>query len=138
MNDIVNSLVEIEPVTTDAFLKIKETLTRIGIISRKNIDRDRYPTLWQSCHILHKQGRYFIVHFKQLFLLDGKNEKTEFVEEDQNRTLLIASLLEKWGLVKLVNPVEYDPETKVAVIAFKDKDKFILEAKYSIGNNRGH
>lgn len=136
MNEIVNTLVEIEPVSTDAFLKIKETLTRVGIISRKNIDRDGAPTLWQSCHILHKQGRYFIVHFKQLFLLDGKNDKTKFVEEDVNRTHLIASLLEKWGLVKLKQPVSYDPETKVAVIAYKDKDRFILEAKYSIGNNR--
>jgi len=136
MNEIVNTLVEIEPVSTDAFLKIKETLTRVGIISRKNIDRDGVPTLWQSCHILHKQGRYFIVHFKQLFLLDGKNDKTQFLEEDVNRTYLIASLLEKWGLVKLKQPVSYDSETKVAVIAYKDKDRFVLEAKYSIGNNR--
>jgi hypothetical protein len=136
MNDIVDTLVEIEPVSTDAFLKIKETLTRVGIISRKNIARDGIPTLWQSCHILHKQGRYFIVHFKQLFLLDGKNDKTQFLQEDADRTFLIATLLEKWGLIKLKRAVLYAPETKVAVIPYKDKDRFNLEAKYSIGNIR--
>ena len=94
----INSLVEITLSNPDDFLKVRETLTRIGVASRKD------KILYQSCHILHKQGRYFIVHFKELFALDGK--PTNFSENDQARRNTIANLLAEWGLIKLINPEE--------------------------------
>jgi hypothetical protein len=131
-NDILENFIEIESVNSDEFLKIKETLTRIGLASRKK--GNERPILWQSCHIFHKKGRYYIVHFKQLFLLDGRFNKTEISEEDRGRTALVASMLNQWGLIKPVKKVpEYDPKTKVTVIPFKEKDKWELKSKYNIG-----
>ena len=116
----------------DDFLKVRETLTRIGVASRKD------KILYQSCHILHKQGRYFIVHFKELFALDGK--PTNFSENDQARRNTIANLLAEWGLVKLVNPKEISelvvPLNQLKILAFKEKDLWELTAKYNIGSKK--
>jgi hypothetical protein len=115
----------------DAFLKIKETLTRIGIPSKKS------KTLFQSCHILHKQGKYFIVHFKELFALDGK--KTNISEDDLARRNLICDLLEEWNLLTVVNfkpDFEIANIDKIKIIPFKDKGEWNLETKYSIGTSK--
>ena len=114
----------------DDFLKIKETLTRIGVASKKD-----YNTLFQSCHILHKQGRYFIVHFKELFMLDGK--PSNFTEDDIGRRNTIATLLSDWGLLTIVD--EFQAKTKaslrqIKIISHRDKNEWNLESKYSIGN----
>ena len=113
----------------DDFLKIRETLTRIGVASRKD------NKLFQSCHILHKQGRYFIVHFKELFLLDGKKSNLE--ENDIGRRNTIATLMSDWGLVSIQgeqNPKPVATLRKIKIIPFKDKDKWELCPKYNIGN----
>ena len=113
----------------DDFLKIRETLTRIGVASRKG------NKLFQSCHILHKQGRYFIVHFKELFLLDGKKSNLE--ENDIGRRNTIATLMSDWGLVSIQgeqNPKPVAPLRQIKIIPFKDKDKWELCPKYNIGN----
>ena len=113
----------------DDFLKIRETLSRIGVASRKE------RKLYQSCHILHKQGRYFIVHFKELFALDGKN--TNLSENDIARRNRIAALLSDWGLVEVkgnTNPIA--PLSQIKIISFKEKDEWILETKYNIGKKR--
>tara|TARA_R110000737_G_scaffold68126_1_gene96203 strand:+ start:596 stop:1006 length:411 start_codon:yes stop_codon:yes gene_type:complete len=116
----------------DDFLKVRETLTRIGVASRKD------KILYQSCHILHKQGRYFIVHFKELFALDGK--PTNFSENDQARRNTIANLLAEWELIKLVNPEEISelvvPLNQLKILAFKEKDLWELTAKYNIGSKK--
>ena len=116
----------------DDFLKIRETLTRIGVASRKD------KTLFQSCHILHKQGRYYIVHFKELFILDGK--PTNFSENDQARRNTIANLLVEWNLIKLVNPEQTStlvvPLNQLKILAYKEKDEWVLTAKYNIGNKK--
>jgi hypothetical protein len=126
---IVDTLVEVKLTQDDDFLKVKETLTRIGVASRKD------NTLYQSCHILHKQGRYYIVHFKELFALDGK--PTNFSDEDKGRRNTISNLLQDWGLVKLVKQDMTDaPRTsisKIKVIPYRDKTTWKLESKYSIG-----
>jgi len=132
MNDIVESLVEINLAKDDDFLKIKETLTRMGIASPKN------NCLYQSCHILHKRGRYYIVHFKELFALDGK--PSNFSEEDMSRRNTIIKLLSDWDLVELVNkdsvlePVA--PINQIKIISHKDKSNWELIAKYNIGNKK--
>jgi hypothetical protein len=116
----------------DDFLKIRETLSRIGVASKK----DR--TLYQSCHILHKQGRYFVIHFKQLFLLDGK--KSDFSDEDRARLNTIANLLAEWKLLTLVDtkksadPVA--PLSQIKIISHKEKNDWILVTKYNIGKKR--
>ena len=113
----------------DDFLKIRETLTRIGVASRKDMH------LYQSCHILHKQGRYFIVHFKELFLLDGK--PSNLMENDVQRRNTIAVLLADWGLVTLVDPTvstDTAPLRQIKVIPFKEKSQWDLCPKYNIGN----
>jgi hypothetical protein len=116
----------------DDFLKIRETLTRIGVASRKD------KTLFQSCHILHKQGRYFIVHFKELFALDGK--PTNFSENDQARRNTIANLLSEWGLILLVNSERTSeltvPLNQLKILAYKEKEDWTLTAKYNIGSKR--
>ena len=116
----------------DDFLKIRETLTRIGVASRKD------KTLYQSCHILHKQGRYFIVHFKELFALDGK--PTNFSENDQARRNTIANLLAEWGLIKLVDSNRTSeltvPLNQLKILAYKEKDEWELTAKYNIGSKK--
>jgi len=113
----------------DDFLKVRETLTRIGVASRKE------QKLYQSCHILHKQGRYFIVHFKELFMLDGKKSNLE--ENDIQRRNSIATLLSDWGLVDIQNKAAFSecaPLRQIKIIAFKDKDQWELCPKYNIGN----
>ncbi len=114
----------------DDFLKIRETLTRIGVASRKD------NKLFQSCHILHKQGRYFIVHFKELFLLDGK--PSNLVENDIERRNTISTLLADWGLINMVNPdvaKDLAPLRQIKVIPFKEKSQWELCPKYNIGNS---
>ena len=122
--------VEVTLPTPDSFLKIKETLTRIGISSRKD------KKLFQSCHILHKKGRYSILHFKELFILDGKHNT--FTEEDHARRNTIVNLLEEWELVKIVDAEKTkDPEAslnQIKIISFKEKDDWELTVKYNIGN----
>lgn len=113
----------------DDFLKVKETLTRIGVASRKD------SKLFQSCHILHKQGRYFIVSFKELFILDGKKANLE--QSDLDRRNTIAQLLADWGLVDIVTPSimeSFAPLRQIKIISFKDKDKWELCPKYNIGS----
>ena len=112
----------------DDFLKVRETLTRIGVASRKD------KKLYQSCHILHKQGRYFIVHFKELFLLDGKKSNLE--ENDIARRNTVATLISDWGLIEVVNPSKIDsiaPLRQIKIISFRDKDQWELCPKYNIG-----
>lgn len=112
----------------DDFLKVRETLTRIGVASRKD------NILYQSCHILHKQGRYFITHFKELFLLDGK--PSNLMENDLQRRNTVATLLSDWGLITVVNADQADnkaPLRQIKIISFKDKDKWELCPKYNIG-----
>ena len=113
----------------DDFLKIRETLSRIGVASRKE------RKLYQSCHILHKQGRYYIVHFKELFALDGK--PTNFSENDQARRNTIANLMEEWGLVGMVNKEKSSdpvvPLNQLKIISYKEKTEWNLTAKYNIG-----
>jgi hypothetical protein len=127
--NIVESLLEIELPEQDNFLKVKETLTRIGVASKKD------KTLYQSCHILHKRGKYYIVHFKELFALDGK--PTDIQDNDIGRRNKIATLLEEWGLVNIVKPLsESDPKAPIAqikIIPFKEKEDWILAPKYNIG-----
>ena len=123
------SMLEVTLNEPDDFLKVRETLTRIGVASRKD------NTLFQSCHILHKQGRYFIVHFKELFLLDGKKSNLE--EADVLRRNTIATLLADWGLVQIVDKAqvaECAPLRQVKIISHKEKDQWELCPKYNIGN----
>ncbi len=112
----------------DDFLKVRETLTRIGVASRKE------NKLYQSCHILHKQGRYFLVHFKELFLLDGKKSNLE--RNDVARRNTIATLLSDWGLLTIVkkDKLEVAPLRQIKIISFKEKDKWELVPKYNIGS----
>ena len=114
----------------DDFLKVRETLSRIGVASRKE------KTLFQSCHILHKQGKYYIVHFKELFALDGKD--TNLSENDIARRNTISNLLADWGLVDVISKseVEAAPLSQIKVISFKDKENWKLETKYNIGKKK--
>jgi len=127
----IDSMVEVRLKQPDDFLKIKETLTRIGVASKK--DRK----LFQSCHILHKQGRYYIVHFKELFALDGK--ATDFTENDIQRRNTIVKLLIDWGLIDVVSSetiAEQAPLSQIKVLAYKEKDEWELCAKYNIGKKK--
>jgi len=121
--------IEVTLPSPDSFLKVKETLTRIGISSRKE------KKLYQTCHILHKQGRYSILHFKELFILDGKVDT--FAEEDEARRNTIVNLLEEWGLVAIVNPDSskepFAQLNQIKIISHKEKTNWTLEAKYNIG-----
>ena len=133
MNELDNSwhpekMLEVQLKEPDDFLKVRETLTRIGVASRKD------KKLFQSCHILHKQGRYFIVHFKELFALDGKF--ANFSENDIERRNTIAQLLGDWGLITILNKEQAEnkaPLSQIKVLAFKDKSDWDLQAKYNIG-----
>jgi hypothetical protein len=128
----LSELIEVTLPEPDDFLKIRETLSRIGVASKK----DR--TLYQSCHILHKQGKYYLVHFKQLFLLDGK--KSDFSDEDRARLHTIVNLLAEWNLLGLVDtnkskePVA--PLSQIKIISHKEKNDWILVTKYNIGKKR--
>ena len=124
-----NNMLEVTLNEPDDFLKVRETLTRIGVASRKD------NKLYQSCHILHKQGRYFIVHFKELFLLDGKKSNLE--ENDVARRNPIATLMSDWGLLSVDNRDKLQPIAplrQIKIISFKDKDQWDLCPKYNIGN----
>jgi len=126
----IQDLVEVTLVEADDFLKVRETLTRIGVASKKD------KTLYQSCHILHKQGKYYIVHFKELFALDGK--PTDLTENDLSRRNAIANLLQDWGLVTLVNPKQTETPTpiflsQIKIISHKEKHEWQLTPKYNIG-----
>ena len=133
MNDtLIQAMIEVTLKEPDDFLKVRETLTRIGIASRKE------KTLFQSCHILHKQGKYYIVHFKELFALDGKT--TNFTENDQARRNSIANLLAEWELVQLVDleksAAPIAPLSLVKIISFKEKSEWTLVTKYNIGRKQ--
>ena len=122
---------EVILVKPDDFLKVRETLTRIGVASRKD------KILYQSCHILHKQGKYYIVHFKELFALDGK--QADLTDNDLERRNTIAKLLSDWGLVKIIDNTKFTelaPLSQIKVIAFKDKHEWDLQTKYNIGKKR--
>ncbi len=131
MNDL-NSFIEVTLKEQDDFLKVRETLTRIGVSSRKE------KVLYQSCHILHKQGQYYIVHFKELFALDGKEATID--DNDISRRNAIANLLEEWGLVKIVNRQvmtgNIAPLHQIKIISFKEKDEWQLVTKYNIGKKK--
>ena len=123
-----DKMVEVNLKEPDDFLKVRETLTRIGVASRKE------KKLYQSCHILHKQGRYYIVHFKELFALDGKH--ANLTSNDVQRRNRITRLLADWGLISVVNPdsvTDIAPLNQIKVLAFKDKGLWVLEQKYNIG-----
>ena len=124
------AMLEVRLNEPDDFLKVRETLSRIGVASRKD------KTLFQSCHILHKQGKYYIVHFKELFALDGKD--TNLSENDIARRNTIANLLSDWGLVDVVGTtsVEAAPLSQIKVISFKEKGDWKLETKYNIGKKK--
>lgn len=130
---ILDSLVEVRIAEEEDFLKIKETLTRIGVASRKD------KILYQSCHILHKQGKYYIVHFKELFALDGK--PSNFSDDDKKRRNRIAKLLEDWQLLRVVDgdkvkEEDIAPMSQVKILSHKEKGEWTLEAKYNIGKKR--
>ena len=133
MNEVLwkpDQMLEVSLKEPDDFLKVRETLSRIGVASRKN------KTLFQSCHVLHKQGKYYIVHFKELFALDGKD--TNISENDIARRNTIAKLLSDWGLVNVVgtSDVESAPLSQIKVISFREKNEWILETKYNIGTKK--
>ena len=122
-------MLEVKLKEADDFLKVRETLSRIGVASRKE------RKLYQSCHILHKQGRYFIVHFKELFALDGK--PTNISINDLERRNTIAGLLEDWDLVKIIgNNEQKAPLSQIKVLSYREKDEWVLETKYNIGKKR--
>ena len=125
-----DEMLEVHLNEPDDFLKVRETLSRIGVASRKD------KTLFQSCHILHKQGKYYIVHFKELFALDGKD--TNLSENDIARRNTIANLLSDWGLVDVVgtSKIEAAPLSQIKVISFKEKGDWKLETKYNIGKKK--
>jgi hypothetical protein len=127
--NVLDTLVEVKLAEEDDFLKVRETLTRIGVASRKD------KKLYQSCHILHKQGKYYIVHFKELFALDGK--PSNFSDEDKGRRNTIVNLLQDWGLIKVVEPeMIKEPTTplrQIKILPFKEKEEWELVTKYNIG-----
>ena len=124
-----DDMLEVTLKQPDDFLKVRETLSRIGVASRKE------KKLYQSCHILHKKGKYYIVHFKELFALDGKN--TNLSEHDIARRNTIVNLLNDWGLVNVVGNAEPSaPLSQIKVISFKEKSEWLLETKYNIGKKR--
>ena len=128
----LNEFVEVKLPDPQAFLKVKETLTRIGVASKKD------NTLYQSCHILHKQGHYYLVHFKEMFMLDGK--QTDFSEEDKGRRNTIANLLAEWGLVTLVDSNKsaepLTPLNRIKIISYSEKSEWNLVQKYTLGKRR--
>ena len=130
--NIIESLIEVRLGEEDDFLKVRETLTRIGVASRKD------KTLYQSCHILHKQGKYYIVHFKELFALDGK--PSDFSDEDKGRRNTITKLLSDWGLIAIVDADKIiEPQTplnQIKILPFKEKNEWSLVTKYNIGRKK--
>lgn len=129
---LVESFVEVTLREPEDFLKVKETLTRIGVSSRRD------KTLYQSCHILHKRGKYYVVHFKELFLLDGK--QSDFTEDDRARRNAIALLLDEWGLLSVVSKTPCEEHrasmASIKVISYREKDEWCLESKYTVGKKK--
>lgn len=129
---LVESFVEVTLREPEDFLKVKETLTRIGVSSRRD------KTLYQSCHILHKRGKYYLVHFKELFLLDGK--QSDFTEDDRARRNAIALLLDEWGLLSVVSRAACEEQrasmSAIKVISYREKDEWCLESKYTVGKKK--
>lgn len=129
---LIDTFVEVQLSESEDFLKIKETLTRIGVASRKQ------NKLYQSCHILHKQNKYYVVHFKELFLLDGKT--SNFSEDDKGRRNTIINLLKEWGLVTVLKPELIEepkaPMGQIKIISYSEKANWELEAKYNIGRKK--
>ena len=126
-----DEMIEVTLKEPDDFLKVRETLTRIGVASRKE------KKIYQSCHILHKQGKYFIVHFKELFALDGK--KANLFNNDVQRRNRIAQLLSDWGLVTIIDAekiADAAPLSQIKVLSYKDKGEWTLESKYNIGKKK--
>ena len=126
-----DQMIEITLNEPDDFLKVRETLTRIGVASRKE------KKIYQSCHILHKQGRYYIVHFKELFALDGK--RANLTQNDVQRRNRIIQLLTDWGLIKVINEgkiTDIAPLNQIKVLAYKEKHEWVLETKYNIGKKK--
>ena len=134
MNDLLETLIEVRIAEEEDFLKIKETLTRIGVASRKE------KKLYQSCHIFHKQGKYYIVHFKEMFAIDGK--PSNFSDEDKGRRNKIIELLQDWQLLKVVEYEKIkDPlasMSQIKIINHKEKNDWTLEAKYNMGRSEEH
>lgn len=132
MNETLENLIEVKIAEEEDFLKIKETLTRIGVASRKE------KKLYQSCHIFHKQGKYYIVHFKEMFAIDGK--PSNFTEEDKGRRNKIAELLQDWGLLKVVDSNRVKEPlasmSQIKIINHKEKNEWTLEAKYNMGRKK--
>ena len=132
MTILIESLLEVRLSEDEDFLKVKETLTRIGVASRKE------NKLYQSCHILHKRGCYYIVHFKELFLLDDK--ESDFTDDDRGRRNTIANLLEDWGLLQIVNKDAFQdpkaPINHIKILPHRDKADWILESKYTMGKKK--
>lgn len=132
MNDLLETLVEIKIAEEEDFLKIKETLTRIGVASHKD------KKLYQSCHIFHKQGRYYIVHFKEMFAIDGK--PSNFSDEDKGRRNKIVELLQDWGLLKVVDQSQIKQPlasmSQIKIINHKEKNEWTLESKYNMGRKK--
>jgi hypothetical protein len=132
MNELLDSLIEVKIAEEEDFLKIKETLTRIGVASRKE------KKLYQSCHIFHKQGKYYIVHFKEMFMVDGN--PSNFSEEDKGRRNKIISLLQEWGPLKVVDAERIlEPivsMSQIKIINHKEKSEWTLEAKYNMGRTK--
>jgi len=130
MHNIFDTLVEVELKTPEDFLKIKETLSRIGVQSHNE------KRLAQTCHILHKQGRYYIVHFLEMFIIDGKGKN--FTDDDKGRRNTIASLLEQWNLLKIKNPdIVKEPKASmrsIRIVPYSEKNEWVLVTKYRIGN----
>jgi len=131
-DELIEDMIEVKIIHDDDFLKIKETLTRIGVSSKKE------KKLYQSCHILHKRGKYYIVHFKELFWLDGL--ESDFDEEDKSRRNRIAKLLEEWDLLKIVNPSMIEspliPLNRLKILKHSEKEEWQLCPKYHIGKSR--
>jgi len=133
MSELFNNMgVEIDLAEKEDFLKVKETLSRIGVESRKE------KRLFQSCHILHKRGQYAILHFKELFALDGK--ATDISDNDKERRNTITRLLSEWGLLSIIDKIKFDvstfaPMSQIKIIPFKDKENWELTPKYNIGNS---
>lgn len=131
--EVLTKAIEITLPSPENFLKVKETLSRIGIASQRD------KTLYQSCHILHKQGQYFIIHFKEAFLLDGKLAQTNFDDGDIARRNSIATMLANWGLVDIVHPdrlTVFATPGQITVLPFKEKTNWTLVSKYEIGRKR--
>lgn len=132
--NVLDNLVEVKINEEEDFLKIKETLTRIGVASRKE------KKLYQSCHIFHKQGKYYIVHFKEMFIVDGK--PSNFTDEDKGRRNKIIELLQDWDLLKVINPEKITEPlasiSQIKIISHKEKSEWTLEAKYNIGRKKNN